>query len=86
MSTESDARIQELVSAALLDPAGAALLERAARLATTTRDRQLVAIATAHLAGEVDRVDVLAREHLLDYPDSPLVAGIAGTSHPTEGR
>ncbi len=52
------------------------LLDRAA--ATTTRDRQLVAIAGAYLAGDTDRVDALAREHLVDHPDDILVAWIAG--------
>jgi hypothetical protein len=60
---------QELVAAALLI--------RAAELAATTRDRQLVAIAGAYLEGDSERVDVLAREHLVDYPDNVLVAWIA---------
>ena len=62
----------------------AALLERhseridhAHALATTSRDRQLVAIARAHLKGEHDLVDALARDHLVDYPDSLIVAWIA---------
>ena len=74
-----------LVAAALLshDPiqtAAPELLTRAAAWATSTRDRQLVAIATAHLAGETDRVDALARDHLVDYPDSVLVAWIAAAA------
>ena len=81
-----------LVAAALLshDPVQTAapeLMSRAAAWATSTRDRQLVTIATAHLAGESDRVDALAREHLVDYPDSVLVsliASIAGSSVPIE--
>jgi hypothetical protein len=55
----------------------AALLMRAAETASTTRDRQVVAIATAFLDGELDRVEVLAREHLVDHPDDVLVAWIA---------
>jgi hypothetical protein len=55
----------------------AALLIRAAEAATTTRERQLVAIAEALLDGDTDRVDVLAREHLTDHPDHLLVAFIA---------
>ena len=47
-------------------------------LAATTRDRQLVAIATAHLRGERELVDALARDHLVDHPDNVLVAWIAG--------
>jgi hypothetical protein len=53
------------------------LMARAAEWASSTRDRQLLAIATAHLAGEIDRVDALAREHLVDYPDSVLVSWLA---------
>ncbi|MFC6083559.1 hypothetical protein [Sphaerisporangium aureirubrum] len=67
-----------LVAAALADPAKRDLLARAARLAATTRDRQLVAIATAHLDGDGDRVDALARDHLADHPGDILVAWIAG--------
>jgi hypothetical protein len=57
-----------------------ALLARARALATSTRDRQLVAIATAHLDGERRLVDALARDHLVDHPDNVLVAWIAGAS------
>jgi len=66
-----------LVAAALIDPAAPDLLARATALAANTRDRQLVAIAAAHLASDNDRVDALARDHLVDYPDSILVAWIA---------
>ena len=45
--------------------------------AATSRDRQLVAIARAHLDGDGDLVDALARDHLVDYPDSLIVAWIA---------
>jgi hypothetical protein len=45
--------------------------------ARSTRDRQIVAIADAHLRGEHDLVDALARDHLVDHPDSVLVAWIA---------
>jgi|tagenome__1003787_1003787.scaffolds.fasta_scaffold18942214_2 hypothetical protein len=55
----------------------AALLVRAAEAATTTRERQLVAIAAAYMDGDTDRVDVLAREHLSDHPGHLLVALIA---------
>ncbi|MBU2669074.1 hypothetical protein KOI35_36735 [Actinoplanes bogorensis] len=60
----------ELVSAALT------LFARARASAVTSRDRQTVAIASAFLAGDHDRVEVLAREHLLDHPDNQLVARI----------
>ena len=74
-----------LVAAALFAPDGDGddLISRARNTATTTRDRQLVAIATAHLRGERDLVDALARDHLVDHPDNVLVAWIAGESHRT---
>lgn len=56
------------------------LLARAKAAAVTPRDRQTVAIASAYLAGDLDRVDVLAREHLSDHPDNNLVAEIARTA------
>lgn len=52
-------------------------LDRAASMATTTRDRQVVAIARAHLEQDAELVDALARDHLVDYPDSLIVAWIA---------
>jgi class 3 adenylate cyclase len=67
------------VAAALVDRRHDLLL-RAGSAARTTRDRQLVAIAAAHLDGDADRVDALARDHLADYPDSVLVAWIAAMS------
>jgi len=70
-----------LVAAALFAPDGDGLMARAQSTADTTRDRQLVAIATAHLHGERDLVDALARDHLADHPDNVLVAWIAGASH-----
>jgi hypothetical protein len=73
-----------LVAAALFAADGDGLMARAARMAATTRDRQLVAIATAYLRGERDLVDALARDHLVDHPDNVLVAWIAGASHPTK--
>jgi hypothetical protein len=70
-----------LVAAALFAPDGDELMVRAGRMASTTRDRQLVAIAAAHRRGERDLVDALARDHLVDHPDNVLVAWIAGASH-----
>jgi hypothetical protein len=58
----------------------AALLARANAAATTSRERQLVAIAAAHLRGERDRVDALARDHLADHPGDFLVAWIAAST------
>jgi hypothetical protein len=73
-----------LVAAALFAPDGDGLMARAAGMAATTRDRQLVAIAAAHLRGDRDLVDALARDHLVDHPDNVLVAWIAGASHSTK--
>jgi hypothetical protein len=70
-----------LVAAALFAPDRDGLLGRAQAVATTTRDRQLVAIAAAHRRGERDLVDALARDHLVDHPDNVLVAWIAGAGH-----
>jgi hypothetical protein len=75
-----------LVAAALFAPNGCELLARAAEVATSTRDRQLVAIATAHLGGRRDLVDALSRDHLVDHPDSVLVAWIADVSHRSNDR
>ena len=72
---------QQLITAALFAPDPDALLAAAAALATTTRDRQLVAIATAHRRGDRELVDALARDHLVDHPDSVLAAWIADVSH-----
>ncbi len=72
-----------LVVAALTRPAETGLLVRALRLASTPRDRQVIAVASAFLAGESDRVQALAREHLLDHPDSVLVAWLAASAPPT---
>ena len=73
-STSDDPLI--VVAAALIEPD---LLARAASVATSARDRQLVAIAAAHLAGDRDRVLDLARDHLADHPDSLLAAYIAAS-------
>jgi len=69
-----------LVAVALFAPEPTEVLRRAAALATTSRDRQAVTIAAAYLAGDRDRVGVLARDHLVDHPDSVLVAWIATAS------
>src|SRR3954465_8646399 len=70
-----------LVAAALFAPDGEGLVARARGNAATTRDRQLVAIAGAHLDGERELVDALARDHLADHPDNVLAAWTAGPSH-----
>jgi len=67
-----------LVAAALISGDGdGRLLARATTHATTTRDRQLVAVAAAHLAGDHDLFDALIRDHLADHPDNVLGAWIA---------
>ena len=68
-----------LVAAALLTLAPEGLVHAAA-LARTTRERQLVALGEAYLAGETDRLAVLAREHVDEHPDHSLAAWIAGRS------
>jgi hypothetical protein len=80
MPTESSSAVHRLVAAALVGDDADELLRRAAQAATTTRDRQVVAIATAHVHGDHDLVDALARDHLVDHPDSVLVASIAAAS------
>jgi hypothetical protein len=71
-----------LIAAALFDAGSDDSLERAARSATSTRDRQLVAIATAHLERDHDRVEALVRDHLVDFPAHPIVAWIVGNGTP----
>jgi hypothetical protein len=66
-----------LVAAALVADDPADFLARAANSAATTRDRQLVALATAHLSHDAELLDALARDHLSDHPDSILAAWIA---------
>ena len=72
-----------LVIAALLPalPDGRLLLDRAAAAASNREDRQLVAIARAHLAGDGELVDALSRDHLVDFPGSYLVAWVASGAH-----
>ena len=66
-----------LVAAALLAADPGELLDRAAHLAATTRDRQLVTVAATHLSGAAELLDALVRDHLADHPDNVLVAWIA---------
>jgi hypothetical protein len=75
--------VMTLVAAALFAGDSAELLRRAAGVAKTTRDRQVVAIAVAHVAGDGDLVDALARDHLTDHPTSVLVAWISAHSYPS---
>ena len=74
--------VTTMVAAALFTPDGHNdLIVRAQSLAVTNKDRQLVAIAAAHLAGDVERVEDLARDHLVDHPDSVLVAWITAAGN-----
>ena len=68
-----------LVMAALLavPSTGQLLVDRAAAAATYREERQVVAIARAHLAGDRELVDALARDHLVDFPGSYVVAWVA---------
>ncbi|HEX2807439.1 MAG TPA: hypothetical protein VHN80_14840, partial [Kineosporiaceae bacterium] len=72
-----------LVAAALAGVTAPDLLARASDRAVSTRDRQVVAIAAAHLDGDSDRVAVLARDHLVDHPGNLLVAWIAAACSAT---
>jgi hypothetical protein len=74
--------VTTLVAASLFAVDATDLLERATAFAHTTRDRQVVAIAIAHLAGDVELVDALARDHLTDHPSSVLVAWITTRTNP----
>ena len=66
-----------LVAAALITDTPSELIARAGRSAATTRDRQLVAVAAAHLGHNNDLLDALVRDHLADHPDNLLAAWIA---------
>jgi hypothetical protein len=69
-----------LAAAALIDPGAADLLARATAAAVSSQDRQLVVLVSAHLAGDRDRANLLARDHLADHPDSVLASWIAAES------
>lgn len=56
-------------------------LDRARAIAVSRSDRQVVEIARAHLCGDRDLVSALARDHLVDHPDSLIVAWIASGAH-----
>lgn len=76
--TQADTSIEPAVitMAALLEGDPARLVDALA-VAISSRDRQLVAIADAHLSGNRQLVDALARDHLAEHPDSVMVAWIA---------
>jgi hypothetical protein len=77
----SSASASLLVAAALVSR-DRSRLDRAMPLATTVRERQLVALADAHLRGDSDLLDVLVRDHLAEHPDHLLAAWIAGRPSP----
>ena len=78
------------MAAALVSDGRDELLARASTAATSTRDRQLVALAAAHLDGDDELLDVLVRDHLADHPDNVLAAWIAShhtrSNHPEPHR
>ena len=84
ISTDNDA-VTTLVAAALFAPSPTDLLARATTLARSTTHRQLVAIASAYVAGDADRVRVLASDHVSEHPGGVLVAWMteAATSRST---
>jgi hypothetical protein len=67
-----------LVAAALLADEPEPHLARAGESATSTRDRQLVALAVAYVNDDAALLDALARDHLADHPDSVLATWMAG--------
>jgi hypothetical protein len=73
--------VSVLVTAALLAASSSDLLAEAMQAASTTADRQFVAIAVAHRAGDHDLVDALARDHVLDHPLRPVLVWIVNHSH-----
>lgn len=60
-------------------------LAEARHAAATNRDRQVVAIASAFLDGDLARVQLLARDHLADHPDNLVVAWIAAGAASANG-
>jgi len=82
LATREDAAAQVtvLVVTALLGASPDDLLDEAGCAAATTADRQFVAIAVAHLAGDHERVDALVRDHLLDHTAGPVLTWITDRS------
>ncbi|NUR09533.1 MAG: hypothetical protein HOQ45_21320, partial [Nocardioidaceae bacterium] len=60
------------------------LLAHATAVATTARERQLVALVAARLRGDASLFDALVRDHLVEHPDHLLAAWVAG--RPTDPR
>jgi hypothetical protein len=74
-----------LVVAAVLAAVSADLIGDAMTGATSTADRQFVAIAAAYLAGDHDLVDAFARDHLSDHPSRPVLDWIVDHSRSAAG-
>ena len=82
LASAMDTTDARMVALAALLASRADWITRADRLALTTRDRQVVAISASHLAGQHDLAQMLARDHLTDHPDSPIVEWIVcGLGH-----
>lgn len=70
-----------LAVAATADPAAASdALVRARASCRSRRDRQRLAVVEAWCRGDRERSVALAREHLAEFPDEPLVGWL--TSRP----
>jgi tagatose-1,6-bisphosphate aldolase len=80
VGSEPSSELTVEVAAALLAESADELLVDAERLARSTQDRQFVAIAAAFVAGDHDRVDALARDHLIDHPSGPVLGWIVAHS------
>ncbi len=80
VGSDTSRELTVAVAAALLAESADELLNDAERLARSTQDRQFVAIAAAFVAGDHDRVDALARDHLLDHPTRPVLGWIVAHS------
>jgi len=79
-SPDNHDAVTTLVAAALFAPTPTELLARAMTLARSTAHRQLVAIASAYVAGDADRVSVLASDHACEHPGGVLVAWMTETA------
>jgi hypothetical protein len=76
-----DSRSVSVLVAAAVVTGSVEPLRRATGLATSTRDRQLVALAEARLTASDDVFDALVRDHLADYPDQLLASWMAAREH-----
>ena len=79
-SPDTHDAVTTLVAAALFAPTPTDLLAQATTLDRSTTHRQLVAIASAYVAGDADRVSVLASDHTCEHPGDVLVAWMTVTA------